>query len=116
MVWKRILRSGEGKKFKALRDKGSIAAGTKFMVALPTPLAIAIPHISPSHIPDFLKVYERSLIADLKKILAGIPAADLSIQWDIQIVLQKQQQLHGHSFMTHMAERKTQCSSFSCIP
>jgi hypothetical protein len=72
-------------KFKALREQGNIAAGTKFMVALPTPLAIALPHISPSHIPDFLKVYERSLIADLKKILAAIPAADLSIQWDIAV-------------------------------
>ncbi len=65
-------------RFGDLKKQGKVQADTRFMVALPTPLAIALPHISPRSIPDFLKVYERSLIADLKKILAAIPATELS--------------------------------------
>ena len=72
-------------RFAELKEQAKVPAGTRFMVALPTPLAIAMPHISPRAILDFLKVYERSLIADLKKILAAIPAAELSIQWDIAV-------------------------------
>ena len=70
-------------RFAELKKQGKVRANTRFMVALPTPLAIAMPHISPRAIPDFRKVYERSLIADLGKILAAIPASELSIQWDI---------------------------------
>ncbi len=72
-------------RFAALKQQGTVPDGTRFMVALPTPLAIALPHISPSAIPDFLNVYERSLVADLKKILTAIPETELSIQWDIAV-------------------------------
>lgn len=72
-------------RFAELKKQGKIPAATRFMVALATPLAIGAPHVSPSALPDFLKVYERSLIADLGKIVAGIPADQLSIQWDIAV-------------------------------
>ena len=71
------------RQFDKLKKAALVPPDTRFMVALPTPLAIALPHISPTAIPDFLKVYERSLLEDVEVIVANIPASELSIQWDI---------------------------------
>ncbi|MGE3247658.1 MAG: hypothetical protein AB7F96_10165 [Beijerinckiaceae bacterium] len=69
--------------FAKMRDAGTIPAGVKFQVCLPTAIASAYQFIAPASIPDFLKIYEGSLLGDLKRIVDAIPHQDLSIQWDV---------------------------------
>ncbi len=69
--------------FKRLRAEGVIPAGVRFQVSLPTPMAPGFMYLSSAALPDFLRVYERALLAALNDILAAIPHQDLSIQWDI---------------------------------
>lgn len=69
--------------FERLRANGVIPAGIRFQVSLPTPMASAFMYVSPAAIPAYLPTYERSLLADLVRIAAAIPSADLSIQWDV---------------------------------
>lgn len=69
--------------FRRLRDEGVIPAGVRFQVCLPTPLAIAVMYVSPSARAAFIEVYERAMHATIRRILDGIPAADLSVQYDV---------------------------------
>jgi hypothetical protein len=69
--------------FAALRRRGDVAAGLRFQVALPTPMSSAFMYVSPGSHDDYLRVYERALLQALETIVAGIPADDLSIQWDV---------------------------------
>jgi hypothetical protein len=69
--------------YRRLRDAGEIPAGVRFQVCLPTPMASGYMYISPSCLTAYLPVYERSLLAALKRIFDTIPHRDLSIQWDV---------------------------------
>lgn len=69
--------------FKRLRDQGVIPQGVRFQVCLPTPLAIAVMYVSPNARAGFAQVYERAMLATIRRILASIPVADLSIQYDV---------------------------------
>lgn len=69
--------------FRRLRAAGVIPADVRFQVALPTAMASGYMYVSPAALPDYLPTYERALLQALREILAAIPAADLSIQWDI---------------------------------
>lgn len=69
--------------FKRLRDRGVIPHGVRFQVCLPTPLAIAVMYVSPKARPAFTEVYERAMLATIRRVLESIPAADLSIQYDV---------------------------------
>ena len=69
--------------FQRLRAEGVIPTHVRYMVAMPTPLAPAAMYVSPSAQAAFLPPYERALLADLARIVAAVPAADLSIQWDV---------------------------------
>ena len=40
-------------------------------------------YVSPRSHDDYLRIYERALLQALETIVAGIPADDLSIQWDV---------------------------------
>ena len=40
-------------------------------------------YVSPRSHDDYMRAYERALLAALREIVAKVPAADLSIQWDI---------------------------------
>jgi hypothetical protein len=70
-------------RFDALRRDGVIAAGTRFQVCLPTPMSSAFMYVSPRSHDDYLRAYERALLRALADIVTNVPAADLSIQWDI---------------------------------
>ena len=70
-------------RFDALRRAGVIAAGTRFQVCLPTPMSSAFMYVSPRSHDDYMRAYERALLAALTAIVTTLPAADLSIQWDI---------------------------------
>ncbi len=69
--------------FKRLRGEGAIPAHVRFQFALPTPLATGLMYVSPNGREGYVAAYERSLMAALGKILAGIPHEDLSIQIDV---------------------------------
>lgn len=69
--------------FERLRREGALPADLRFQVCLPTPMSSAFMYVSPRAHDDYQRAYERSLRRDLDRIVAGIPPADLSIQWDI---------------------------------
>ena len=69
--------------FRRLRQAGSIPPGVRFQVCLPTPMASGYMYVSPAALAAYLPVYERALLTALHDIVAAIPPADLSIQWDV---------------------------------
>jgi hypothetical protein len=69
--------------FRRLRGDGTIPAGTRFQVCLPTPMASGYMYVSPSARESYLPAYERALTHALQDILTSIPAGDLAIQWDV---------------------------------
>lgn len=71
--------------FAELRAGGVIAEGTRFQVSLPTPAAVVGAFIAPQDRAAVEPGYERALFAELDRILAGIPHADLAIQWDTAV-------------------------------
>jgi len=71
--------------FAKLRATGTIAAGTRFQVSLPTPVAVIGSFVAPEDRATFEPIYTAKLFAELDEILAAIPHADLAIQWDVAI-------------------------------
>ncbi len=71
--------------FARLREAGSIAAGTRFQVSLPTPAAVIGAFIVPEDRTALEPAYERALFAELARILDGIPHNDLAVQWDTAV-------------------------------
>ena len=69
--------------FKRLQASGAIAEGTRFQVSLPTPHSSGYLYVSGPARQSYFDVYERCLKAALANIVKAIPAADLSIQWDV---------------------------------
>ena len=69
--------------FKRLREEGAIPAGVRFQVCLPTPMASCYMYISPKSYDDYLRVYQKSLLKALNRILELIPHKDLCIQYDV---------------------------------
>lgn len=73
--------------FVSARKNGTLAAGTRFQVCLPTPLAVIGAFVSPSDIPSVLPAYEEAMIREVDRICAVIPHRDLALQWDVCIEL-----------------------------
>ena len=69
--------------FKRLRSSGAIPRHVRFQVCLPTPQASGYLYVSGPARETYFGVYERALKAALANIAKVIPAADLSIQWDV---------------------------------
>lgn len=69
--------------FSRLQRDGVIATGTRFQVSLPTPMATGYFYISHKARDDYLRVYERSLMRALERILDVIPHDKLAIQFDV---------------------------------
>lgn len=69
--------------FRKMRAAGTIAAGVRFQVCLPTPMAVGYWFVAPSARADFFRAYERAFKRDIEKICAAIPKEDLAIQWDV---------------------------------
>ena len=68
--------------FRKLRDAGVIPAGTRFLVAIPTPLTFLQVFIAAADRAAVAAAYERCVLDDVAAIAASIPHADLAIQWD----------------------------------
>lgn len=73
------------RRFAAQKAAGIIAAGTRFMVALPTPLAPVALWVSPAHIFSVLPAYGAALMREAQAIIAGIPHDELAVQWDVAV-------------------------------
>jgi hypothetical protein len=73
--------------FSSLLDSGDLAEGTRFQVSLPTPAAVVGSYIVPEDRESFEPVYETAIMAELQRILAGIPNGSLAIQWDTAVEL-----------------------------
>jgi len=69
--------------FQRLRREGALPKDLRFQVCLPTPIASAWMYVSPRSRDEYLRLYERDLLAALGRIVRTIPAADLSIQIDV---------------------------------
>ncbi|MDN4615086.1 hypothetical protein P5G50_11555 [Leifsonia sp. F6_8S_P_1B] len=71
--------------FTRLREEGAIPAGVRFQVSLPTPAAVTGAFIVPEDRAAVEPAYERALLGELDRIVAGIPHEDLAIQWDTAV-------------------------------
>jgi hypothetical protein len=69
--------------FDRLRREGVVPPGMRFQVCLPTAMSSAWLYVSPRAHEDYVRVYERSLLGALARIIAAVPHRDLSLQWDI---------------------------------
>jgi hypothetical protein len=69
--------------FRRLQKERVIPPGVRFQVCLPTPMASAFMYVSPRARAAYVPAYERALRHALETILAAVPPADLSIQWDV---------------------------------
>lgn len=69
--------------FARLKQEGTIVAGTRFQVGLPTPIGVLGVFMEPAAQKLAEKPYETSLAAELDRICAAIPHHELAIQWDI---------------------------------
>jgi len=69
--------------FARLRSQGAVSEGTRFQVSLPTPLAVISSFFSGDDRAAIEPVYTAAILRELDEILAGIPHADLAVQWDV---------------------------------
>ena len=69
--------------FTRLRDAGVVPAGTRFQVALPTPLAVVNSFFPADQRAAVAPVYTAAMVREVQEILATIPPEDLAIQWDV---------------------------------
>lgn len=69
--------------FRALREAGIIAKGTRFQVAMPTPLAPLSVYVAPADRGAVYPAYAAAIEREIAEIVTGIPAADLAIQIDL---------------------------------
>jgi hypothetical protein len=71
------------KAFARLIDKGTIAPGARFKVALPTPIALACGFVIEGDRAKVEHALEQAIIAEVDLIQRAIPSDHLSIQWDV---------------------------------
>jgi hypothetical protein len=71
--------------FAALRREGVIPDGVRFQVEYPTPLASIGAYVVPEQQQALLDSYERAMFADLARLLAAVPHAEVAVQWDVAV-------------------------------
>ena len=69
--------------FKKLREEGVIPSGVRFQVCLPTPMSSCYMYVSHKAYDDYQRVYLKSLLNALHRIMDNIPHEDLYIQYDV---------------------------------
>ena len=69
--------------FSELQAAGTIDERTRFQVSLPTPMATGYFYVSHKTRDDYHRVYERSLMRALRRILDVVPPDKLAIQFDV---------------------------------
>ncbi|MGB9185815.1 MAG: hypothetical protein WCB67_17315 [Solirubrobacteraceae bacterium] len=71
--------------FDRLQQDGTIAAGVRFQMQYPTPLASVAGTIVPEDLPAVAASYEAALFADLDEVLAKLPHDRCAVQWDVAV-------------------------------
>ena len=71
--------------FVVARRAGTIPAGVRFQVSLPTPWAVVTPFCQQPDARAVFPAYERAMLRELERICVAIPHEDLAIQWDVCI-------------------------------
>jgi hypothetical protein len=71
--------------FDRLQQAGTIAAGVRFQLQYPTPLASMAGTIVPEDLPAVAASYERALFADLDKAMERLPRDRCAVQWDVAV-------------------------------
>jgi hypothetical protein len=69
--------------FRQMKAAGEIAQAQRFMVALPTPWAPVYSFISYRWQREVHARYEAAVLGELAEIVAGVPADELALQWDV---------------------------------
>jgi hypothetical protein len=69
--------------FERLQRAGTIPAGVKFQVCLPTPIAPTYNNIVPSDRPRLLPPLTQHFIGEVRTIASALPADKIAIQWDV---------------------------------
>ena len=69
--------------FERLQKQGTIPAGVKFQVCLPTPVAPTYNNMVPSDRPGVLPALTQHFANEVAKIAMTIPHEQLAIQWDV---------------------------------
>jgi hypothetical protein len=69
--------------FDRLQKEGTIPAGVKFQVCLPTPLAPGYNYVSPPAQADFLRVFQPAMAREVARFAAALPHDRLAVQWDV---------------------------------
>jgi hypothetical protein len=72
-------------RFASAVDRGTLPEGVRFQVSIPTPFVILTDYIEVGLRDALLPELERTLGAEISRMLAAIPADRLSIQWDFPI-------------------------------
>ncbi|MEU2038876.1 hypothetical protein [Nocardia niwae] len=70
--------------FQQLRADGTIPAGIRFQVSLPTPIAVIGAFVAGPQA-ELERRYEARLLDELAAIVAAIPSEDLAVQWDAAV-------------------------------
>jgi hypothetical protein len=71
--------------FVRLKADGTVPAGIRFQVSLPTPVAVVAAFVAPQDRVEAELQYTRALDRELETILAAVPADQLAIQWDVAV-------------------------------
>jgi hypothetical protein len=71
--------------FARLKGEGVIPAGVRFQVSLPTPAGVVGAFLVPESRAAFEPIYEAALLAELDRIVHGIPHGELAVQWDTAV-------------------------------
>jgi hypothetical protein len=71
--------------FAQSRDRGELAADSKFLVSIPTPFNAVNFFVDFDSQVEIARAYESPLADSVAAIQAAIPHADLAIQWDLPI-------------------------------
>lgn len=69
--------------FRRLKAEGVIGKDIRFQISLPTPAAVVSLFVQPDHCTTVEPAYEAAMIKEMGRIMEGIPAEELAIQWDV---------------------------------
>ncbi len=86
--------------FDRLQRAGTIPAGIRFQVSLPTPLAPITVFVDRADRDVVEPAYEAAMLAELARITAAIPHDRLAIQWDVAVEVA----LLEHAWPAHFAD------------
>jgi hypothetical protein len=70
-------------RFEALQNAGTIPAGVKFQVCLPTPVAPVYNNMIPGDRQKLMPAMTQAMIAEVQKIAKALPNDRIAIQWDV---------------------------------